>query len=79
MILNFKSSFIVLKFVRSLQFINNDEDDEDDEDDKDDEEEFFFAKMLKMIKYASLPNLVRVAQWEHVSDYYYYDDYDYYR
>ena len=33
------------------------------------EEEFFFAKILKMIKYTSLPNLVRLAQWEQVSEY----------
>ena len=50
---------------------NNNDDDEDDEDNKDnedEEEEFFFAKILKMTKYTSLPNLVRLAQWEQVSD-----------
>ena len=37
----------------------------------------FFAKMLKMTKYTSMPNLVRLAQWEQFSEcmhttYYYY-------
>ena len=46
------------------------ENDEEDEDDKEEEkEQFFFAKMLKMTKYNSLPNLVRLAQWEQVSEY----------
>ena len=34
------------------------------------DEEFFFAKILKMTKYTSLPNLVRLGQWEQVSPYY---------
>ena len=55
--------------------------DKDDEDHKEEEEdmdkkeeqdeEFFFAKILKMTKYTSLPNLVRLGQWEQVSEYYY--------
>ena len=63
----------------------DDEMDKDDKVDKDDEEhkeeeedmdkreeqdeEFFFAKILKMTKYTSLPNLVRLGQWEQVSPY----------
>ena len=53
--------------------------DKDDEDHKEEEEdmdkkeeqdeEFFFAKILKMTKYTSLPNLVRLGQWEQVSEY----------
>ena len=35
------------------------------------DEEFLFAKILKMTKYTSLPNLVRLGQWEQVSEYYY--------
>ena len=31
---------------------------------------FFFAKILRMTKYTSLPNLVRLGQWEQVSEYY---------
>ena len=46
---------------------DDDKDDEDNEDNEDEEEEFFFAKILKMTKYTSLPNLVRLAQWEQVS------------
>ena len=34
--------------------------------------------MLKMTKYTSLPNLVRLGQWEQVSEYYYYYYYCYY-
>ena len=45
---------------------------EEDMDKKEEEKEFFFAKILKMTKYASLPNLVRLGQWEQVSHYYYY-------
>ena len=30
---------------------------------------FFFAKILKMTQYTSLPNLVRLGQWEQVSEY----------
>ena len=50
--------------------------DTDSEDNKEEEdmnkkeeekEEFFFAKILKMPKYTSLPNLVRLGQWEQVS------------
>ena len=54
--------------------------DKDDEDHKEEEEdmdkkeeqdeEFFFAKILKMTKYTSLPNLVRLGQWEQVSPYF---------
>ena len=39
------------------------------------DEEFLFAKILKMTKYTSLPNLVRLGQLEQVSpssSYYYY-------
>ena len=44
-----------------------------DMDKKEEEEkEIFFAKILKMTKYTSLPNLVRLGQWEQVSPYYYY-------
>ena len=47
-------------------------DNENDEDDKDnteyEEEDFFFAKILMMIKYTSMPNLVRLAQWKQISD-----------
>ena len=48
---------------------NEEEDDKDDENNKDDkcneeDKEDFFAKMLKMTKYTSMPNLVRLAQWE---------------
>ena len=51
-----------------------DKDDEDNKNeekdlDKKEEEEFFFAKILKMTKYTSLPNLVRLGQWEQVSCY----------
>ena len=42
-----------------------DEDDKNNEDDKD--EDFCLAKMLKITKYTSLPNLVRLALWELVS------------
>ena len=58
---------------------NDDKVDKDDEDHKEEEEdmdkkeeqveEFFFAKILKMTKYTSLPNLVRLGQWEQVSPY----------
>ena len=58
---------------------NDKEDDEDDKDDKDKEddknineeelEDILFAKLLTMTKYASLPNLVRIAKWELVSVY----------
>ena len=42
--------------------------------DRQEEEEkgIFFAKILKITKYTSLPNLVRLGQWEQVSPYYYY-------
>ena len=30
---------------------------------------FFFAKILRMTKYTSLPTLVRLGQWEEVSEY----------
>ena len=36
---------------------------------------FFFAKILRMTKYTSLPNLVRLGQWEQVSEYYYIQSY----
>ena len=50
-----------------------DKDDEDNKEkeedmDKKEEEEFFLANILKMTKYTSLPNLVRLAQWEQVSE-----------
>ena len=38
---------------------------------EEEEKETFFAKILKMTKYTSLPNLVRLGQWEQVSEYYY--------
>ena len=47
----------------------NDEDNKEEEEDMDKEEEFFFAKILKMTKCTSLPNLVRLSQWEQVSEY----------
>ena len=66
-----------------LQIYNNDKVDKDDKIDRDDEdnkkeeedmnkkeeqgEEIFFAKILRMTKYTSLPNLVRLGQWEQVS------------
>ena len=51
-----------------------DKDDNEDKNDKVDkeDEEIFFAKILKMTKYNSLPKLVRLGQWEQVSEYYYY-------
>ena len=61
-----------------------DKDDEDNKDEKEDmdkkeeETDFFFAKILKMTIYTSLPNLVRLGQWEQVSpyySYYYYSSY----
>ena len=52
--------------------------DKDDEDNKKEEEDkvkpevkeeiFFVAKILKMTQYTSLPNLVRLGQWEQVSE-----------
>ena len=50
----------------------DDEDNKDEEEDMDkkEKEEFFFAKILKMTKYTSLPNLVRLGQWDQVSPYY---------
>ena len=43
---------------------------EEDMDKKEKEEkEICFAKILKMTKYTSLPNLVRLGQWEQVSGY----------
>ena len=53
-----------------------DKDNEDNKEDKDmdqkeeEEEEIFFAKILKMAKCTSLPNMVRLSQWEQVSHYY---------
>ena len=51
----------------------DDEDHKEEEEDMDkkeeQDEEFFFAKILKMTKYTSLPNLVRLGQWEQVSPY----------
>ena len=71
---------------RRSQWDQNDKVDKDDKMDKDDEdnkeeeedmdkkekeeEEFFFSRILKMTQYTSLPNLVRLAQWEQVSEYY---------
>ncbi len=48
----------------------DDEDKKEDMDKKEEEKQFFFAKILKMTKYTSLPNLVRLGQWEQVSPYY---------
>ena len=57
----------------------NDKVDKDDEyhkeeeegmDKKQEQDKEFFAKILKMTKYTSLPNLVRLGQWEQVSPYY---------
>ena len=49
-------------------------DDEDNKDNKNEEEEVdeevFFAKMHKISKYTSLPNIVRLDQWKQVSDEY---------
>ncbi len=45
-------------------------DNEDMNKKEEEDEEFFFAKILKMTKYTSLPNLVRLGQWEQVSPYY---------
>ena len=42
---------------------------EDDMDKKEEESESFFAKILKMTKCTSLPNLVRLGQWEQLSCY----------
>ena len=73
-----------MRWTRMTMHINVDKDDEVDKDEKvdkeeeedmnkkeEEEDEFFFAKILKMIKYTSLPNLVRLGQWEQVSEYYY--------
>ena len=53
----------------------DDEDSKEEEEDMDqkekEEENFFFVKILKMTKYTSLPNLVRLAQWEQANVYYY--------
>ena len=49
---------------------DNKEEEEEDMDKKEEkEEEYFSAKILKMTKYTSLPNLVRLGQWEQVSGY----------
>ena len=52
---------------------NDDKDNKEKEEDMDkkeeQDEEFSFAKILKMTKYSSLPNLVRLGQWEQVSPY----------
>ena len=52
---------------------NDDEDHKEEEEDIDkkeeQDEELFFAEILKMTKYTSLSNLVRLAQWEQVSEY----------
>ena len=52
---------------------NADEVDKDNEVDKDtkEEEEIVFAKILKITKYTSLPNLVRLAQWNKLVNTYY--------
>ena len=51
----------------------DDEDNKEEEEDMDqkeeEEEEIFFAKILKMTKYTSLPNLVWLAQWERTTYY----------
>ena len=53
------------------QVDKDDEDNKEGEEDMDkkekEDEEFFFAKILKMTKYTSLPNLVKLGQWEQVS------------
>ena len=52
-----------LTYAKDLSFQDDEEKDEEDEDNKEEEvKTFFFAKMLKMTKYTSLPNLVRLAQ-----------------
>ena len=38
---------------------------------EEEEKEFFFVKILRMTKYTSLPNLVRLGQWEQFSEYKY--------
>ena len=48
---------------------DEDNKEEEDLDKKEEEEEFFFSKILKMTQYTSLPNLVRLGQWEQVSEY----------
>ena len=47
--------------------LDNKEDEEDMDKKEGEEKKFFFAKILKMTKYTSLPNLVRLGQWEQVS------------
>ena len=69
-----------IKVDKDDEMDKDDKVDKDDEDHKEEEEdmdkkeeqdeEFFFAKILKMTKYTSLPNLVRLGQWEQVSPYY---------
>ena len=51
---------------------DNKEEEEDMDKKEEEEKEFLFAKILKMTKYTSLPNLVWLGQWEQVSHYYYY-------
>ncbi len=52
-----------------------DKDDEHKEEEEDmdmkeeQDEESLFAKILKMSKYTSLPNLMRLGKWEQVSPY----------
>ena len=42
--------------------MKEDEDNNEEKDDVDKAKEFLFAKILKITKYTSLPNLVRLAQ-----------------
>ena len=65
-----------LVFTEKYEKNKMDKDDEDNKEEEEDmdkkgeqDEEFFFAKILKMTKYTSLPNLVRLGQWEQVSEY----------
>ena len=44
-------------------------DNKDDKDNNDYGEEECFAKILKMVRATCLPNLVRLPQWEQVSEY----------
>ena len=58
------------KLEKDTKVDKDDEVDKDNKVDKDDKleqtEEFFFAKILRMTKYTSSPNLVRLGQWEKV-------------
>jgi len=56
--------------AKPMEKEDDDDDNNEDDEDNEDDEEFFFAKMLKITKYTSLSNLVKLAQWEQVSEYY---------